>query len=128
VEANAITAGAVGGLESETVQLPPTPGMMLIGEQANDERAPGRTSKIPVVRATPERVAVITADCGVENDPALAVNDAEAAFAGTVTIAGTAIAGLLLMSDTIAPPVFAAPVNVTVQAVLLKANRAASVH
>jgi hypothetical protein len=44
------------------------------------------------------------------------VNPALVAFAGTVTLAGTVTAALLLESATLRPPLAAAEVSVTVQA------------
>jgi hypothetical protein len=102
--------------------------MMLVGEQANEDRLPGISNEIDVVRVAPGWAAVMIADSAAENVPALAVNDPETVPAGTVTDAGTAKDGLLLTSEMIAPPGLAGAVRVTVHAVLLKAKSAASEH
>ena len=64
----------------------------------------------------PPALAEIVADCAVVTDATVALNDALADAAGTVTEAGTVTALLLLERLTAIPPVGADPLNVTVHA------------
>ena len=64
----------------------------------------------------PPALAVRAADCAVLTDDTVAVKPALIAFAGTVTAAGTTTAESLLDRLTLAPPLGAAALNVTVQA------------
>jgi hypothetical protein len=61
-------------------------------------------------------LAVKATAWGVPTDEIVAVKPALVALAGTVTLAGTATAALLLDKLTVSPPLGAAAVNVTVQA------------
>ena len=72
----------------------------------------------PKVRETPPALAVRVTGCAVETDDTVAVNPALLALAGTTTVAGTVTAALLLVKDTLKPPLPAGPLNVTVQASL----------
>jgi hypothetical protein len=68
-----------------------------------------------VLETLPELAARATA-CALATCETVAVNPALIAFAGTVTVAGTATAALLLDRLTLSPPLAAAEVSVTVQA------------
>jgi hypothetical protein len=70
------------------------------------------------VRETPPALAVRVTACAVVTDETVAVNPALLALAGTTTVAGTVTAALLLVNDTLKPPLPAGPLNVTVQASL----------
>jgi hypothetical protein len=70
----------------------------------------------PKVLDTPPALAVSVTACAVETDDTVAVNPALLAFAGTTTVAGTVTAALLLVTDTLKPPLPAGPLSVTVQA------------
>jgi hypothetical protein len=61
-------------------------------------------------------LAVNVTACAVATDDTVAVNVAVVEFAGTVTVAGTVTAGLLLDRLTLSPPLAAAAFSVTVQA------------
>jgi len=61
-------------------------------------------------------LAVSVTACADPTDDTIAVNPVLVAFAGTVTVAGTLIAGLLLDRLTLSPPLGAAALSVTVQA------------
>jgi hypothetical protein len=67
------------------------------------------------VLETPPALAVRVTACVVETDDTVAVNPALVALAGTTTVAGTVTAALLLVKDTLKPPLPAAPLSVTVQ-------------
>ena len=60
-------------------------------------------------------LAVRVTVCAVATDDTVAVNPALVAFAGTVTVAGTATAALPLDTLTLRPPLGAAALSVTVQ-------------
>jgi hypothetical protein len=70
------------------------------------------------VLETPPALAVRVTACAVETDDTVAVNPALLALAGTTTVAGTVTAALLLVKDTLKPPLPAGPLSVTVQASL----------
>ena len=70
------------------------------------------------VLETPPALAVKVTACAVETDDTVAVNPALLALAGTSTVAGTVTAALLLVRDTLKPPLPAGPLSVTVQASL----------
>lgn len=72
-------------------------------------------SREKLLVALPKLAVKVTA-CAVPTGDTVAVNPALAAFAGTVTVAGTATAALLLERLTLRPPLAAAEVIVTVQA------------
>jgi hypothetical protein len=61
-------------------------------------------------------LAVRVADCAVPTDVTVAVKATLVAFAGTMTVAGTVTAALLLDRFTLSPLLAAAEVSVTVQA------------
>ncbi len=63
----------------------------------------------------PELAVKVTV-CAVVTEDTVAVNAALVAFAGTVTVAGTDTAALLLDKFTVRPPLGAAALSVTVQA------------
>ncbi len=65
---------------------------------------------------TPAEIAVSVADCVEVNAETVAVKPALVALAGTVNVAGTVTAALLLERVTTIPPVGAVPLRVTVQA------------
>jgi len=67
------------------------------------------------VLETPPALAVNVTACADVTDDTLAVKPALVAFAGTVTVAGTLTAALLLARLTLKPPLAAAAVSVTVQ-------------
>ena len=90
--------------------LPPT---TEVGLLVTDDRLAAFTVKVAVL-ATP-RVAVITEEVCAPTPSVVTVNVAEVLPAGTVTLAGTVAAAVLLLeSVTTAPPVGAAPFSVTV--------------
>src|SRR6202161_2253906 len=68
------------------------------------------------VLETPPALAVRVTDCAVVTDDTVAVKPALVALAGTTTVAGTVTAALLLVTDTLKPPLPAGPLSVTVQA------------
>jgi len=68
------------------------------------------------VLETPPALAVSVTACAVETDDTVAVNPALVALAGTTTVTGTVTAALLLVKDTLTPPLPAGPLSVTVQA------------
>jgi len=70
----------------------------------------------PKVLETPPAVAVSVTACAVETDDTVAVKPALVALAGTTTVAGTVTDALLLVTDTLTPPLPAGPLSVTVQA------------
>src|SRR5580692_311186 len=74
----------------------------------------------PKVRETPPALAVRVTACAVVTDDTVAVNPALVALAGTTTVAGPVTAALLLVTETLTPPLpaGAGPLSVTVQASL----------
>ena len=70
----------------------------------------------PKVRETPPALAVRVTACAVDTDDTVAVKPALVALAGTTTVAGTVTDALLLVTDTLKPPLPAGPLRVTVQA------------
>jgi hypothetical protein len=76
-------------------------------------------SCIAKVLETPPALAVKLAACAVVTAETIAVNPALIAPAGTVTIAGTAMAALLLAKPTLKPLLPAAELRVTVHATLV---------
>jgi hypothetical protein len=68
------------------------------------------------VSETLPALAVRVTACAVPTDDTVALNPALVAFAGTVTVAGTVTAALLLDTLTHRPPLGAAALSVTVQA------------
>jgi hypothetical protein len=77
-----------------------------------------RVSAKEAVLDTPFSVAVMTAVCAVVTLTAVAANDAVVAAAAMVRLAGTVTLALLLVKATVAPPLGAAPLKVTVQELL----------
>ena len=73
-------------------------------------------SCIPKVLATPPALAVNVAVCVLLTADTVTVKPALVNFSGTVTVAGTATAALLLARLTVSPPCGAGPLSVTVQA------------
>ena len=67
-----------------------------------------------VLETLPALAVSVTA-CADVTDDTVAVNPALVAFAGTINVAGTVTAALLLARLTVRPPLPAAAVNVTVQ-------------
>jgi hypothetical protein len=65
---------------------------------------------------TPPTLAVNVTACAIVTAGTVAANPALVAFAGTVTVAGTATAALLLLRPTLKPLLPAAELRVTVQA------------
>jgi hypothetical protein len=76
--------------------------------------APGFNCRV-VVLETPLEEAVSVTDCAVLTEDTVAVKLALVALAGTRTVPGTVTAALLLLNETLSPPLGAAPLNVTVQ-------------
>src|ERR1035437_9604009 len=72
-------------------------------------------SKAKLLVALPKLAVKVTA-CAVPTGDRVTVNPALIAFAGTVTVAGTATAALLLERLTFSPPLAAAEVRVIVHA------------
>jgi len=77
--------------------------------------APGAFSCRAKLLETVPVLAVSVTACADVTDDTLAVNPALVALAGTVNVAGTAAAALLLARLTLKPPLPAAAVSVTVQ-------------
>lgn len=101
-----------------TVHVLLRPPATLDGLHAREESAgvveAGRTVMIAVF-VVPFKLAVTVAVWVAVTVPALALNVAEDAPAGTVTEAGTFSPGLLSVIDTLTPPDPAAPLKLTVQ-------------
>ena len=78
---------------------------------------PAFSCKAKLLETLPALAVRVTA-CADVTDDTLAVNPALLALAGIVTVAGTVTAALLLVTDTLKPPLPAGPLSVTVQASL----------
>jgi hypothetical protein len=103
--------GSADGVLTVTLPKPRLSGMIVnVGTAAFNCRAK--------VLETPPALAVRVTACAVETDDTVAVNPALLALAGTTTVAGTVTAALLLVTDTLKPPLPAGPLSVTVQASL----------
>jgi hypothetical protein len=103
-----------------TVHVVALPEVTVVGLQARDDTAGGPTVGVTVTVAVvlPLSVAVRVTVCELDTVPAVAVNIAEVAVAGTVTDAGTGSAVVLFeASVTVLPPVGAGKVRVTVHVV-----------
>ena len=104
-----------------TVPVAFSPPLTVDGLTVTDERAGGFTV-IVAVFTIPAYEAVIVTEVDVATAAVVIVNDATVLPAGTVADAGTAaIAGLLLESETTAPPVGATAFSPIVPVVLLPA-------
>ena len=102
--------------ESVTVQVEAALLARLAGAQTRLVRVMvGATNEIVAVLGTPAKVAVTVAAWLLAMTPAVAVNVAVVAAAGTVTDAGTVSKALLLESETSDPPAGAGFESVTVQ-------------
>ena len=102
--------------ESVTVQVEAALLARLAGAQTRLVRVMvGATNEIVAVLGTPAKVAVTVAAWLLAMTPAVAVNVAVVAAAGTVTDAGTVSKALLLESETSDPPAGAPLESVTVQ-------------
>ena len=103
--------GSVDGVFTVTLPNARLAGLMVnVGTPAFSCRAK--------VLETPPALAVSVTACAVETDDTVAVNPAVLALAGTTTVAGTVTDALLLVTDTLKPPLPAGPLSVTVQASL----------
>ena len=111
VTVNAVVAALV----SVTVHVEVPPGFSEVGVQLRAERAAGAVRPNENVREPPFRLAVSVAEVSIETRAAVAVNIAVVDPAFTVTVPGTVADALLLESATLAPPVGAAALSVTVQ-------------
>ena len=111
-----------------TVHVVLAPDVTLEGAHATDETlGAGVTVTLAVV--LPPSVAVTVTVWDVATEPAVAVNTVELAAAGTVTVAGTGSAVVLLeASVTALPPVGAGRLNVTVHVVAAPETTLAGVH
>jgi hypothetical protein len=98
-----------------TVHVLAAPEAKVVGLQASEERLTGTTRLMEAVLETPPRVAVRVALWVLGMVPAVAVKVAEVDAAGTMTEATTGSRLLLLERETVAAPVSAALVRVTVQ-------------
>ena len=76
--------------------------------------AAGFSCRAKVLEMLPALAVSVTA-CVDVTDDTVAVNPALVAFAGTINVAGTVTAALLLARLTVRPPITGAAVNVTVQ-------------
>ena len=100
--------GNVVGVFTVTLPNPKLAGLMVsVGTAGFNCRAK--------VFDAPPVLAVRVTDCAVVTELAVAVNPALVALAGTTTAAGTVTAVLLLLNPTLAPPLPAAELSVTVQ-------------
>src|ERR1700677_4717513 len=102
-----ITGSAVGVF---TVTLP---NARLAGLIVNVD-TPAFSCKAKLLETLPALAVRVTA-CADVTDDTVAVTAALVAFAGTITVAGTVTAALLLARLTVRPPITGAAVNVTVQ-------------
>src|SRR5580692_7565390 len=109
VEVN--VTGSVDGVFTVTL-----PNARLAGLMVN-VGTPAFSCRAKVLETPPEFAVRVTA-CAVATDDTVAVNAALLALAGTTTVAGTVTAALLLVTDTLKPPLPAGPLSVTVQASL----------
>ena len=100
-----------------TVHVVEAPEFTLVGLQLRAETLMGTTRLRVTVWEVPFRVAVTVAVWLVVMVPTVAVKEAEVLLPGTLTEAGTVRAELLSESVTLAPPLGAAWLRVTVQAV-----------
>ena len=91
------------------------PGFTVVGEQLTDVKAAGAVRANANVREPPFRLAVNVAFVSLATVAAVAVNVAVVAPTATVTDPGTLAAPLSLDNATLAPPVGAAALRVTVQ-------------
>ena len=76
--------------------------------------APGFNCRVVVLDTLLEEAVSVT-DCAVLTEDTVAVKLALVALAGTRTVPGTATDELLLLNETLNPPLGAPPLNVTVQ-------------
>jgi len=97
-----------------TVQVAAAPDASEAGAQLNVDGTVGATRVTVDVAEEPFRVAVTTAEPSAVTVPAVAVKVAVATPAATVTEAGVARRLLLSETATVAPPVGAEAVNITV--------------
>src|SRR5262249_5530809 len=112
-----VTVAPLPGPVSVTVHVPAMPPASFTGLHSSEERR-AKIRLIDAVFETDEKEAVITAVEAAENAPVEALNVAVAAFAGTVTDAGTVNAAELSDRLTTAPFAGAALESVTVHVVL----------
>ena len=108
----------VAALVSDTVQVEVPLGFSTVGRQLNDDRAAGAVNPRENVADAPLRLAVRVALVSLETAVAVAVKLAVVAPPFNATVAGTVAEALLLDSPTLAPPVGAAALKVTVQALV----------
>ena len=98
---------------SVTVQLPADPPVKLFGAQFTETRGPMRL-KVTLVELLP-RAAVTVADWLLGMAAVVALKATDVPPAGTVTDAGTVSVASVFVRETLAPPVDAGWVKVTVQ-------------
>ena len=125
------TVGEGAGAGSEITQLPEIPGVRTAGAQDsnNGVEVAGAEREMVAAKLAPPPVAEMTALCEKAMVAAEAVNVAEAAFAGTVTVAGTDNSdGRLLERETVMPPAGAALARTTVQVVLVLDVKMVAAH
>jgi len=111
-----------------TVQLLTAPEFSVVGVQTNAVTLTSGVRLNDAVADAPFRLAVSTGVCVLATVPAVAVKAPVVAPAATVTLAGTVRLALLLLSVTTEPPVGAAPLSVTVQALVPGPVKAAGLH
>ncbi len=99
----------------DTVFTVTLPNGRLAGLIVNVDTAPAAFSCREKLLETLPALAFSVTDCADVTADTLAVNPTRVAFAGTVTVAGTVTAALLLARLTLKPPLPAAEVSVTVQ-------------
>ena len=113
-----IVKAEVAALVKVTVQAEVPPGFSVVGEQLRADSAAGAVNPSTKLREPPLRLAVRVALVSLDTAAAVAVKPALLDPAATVTEAGTLAAPLSLDSATLAPPVGAAAVSATVQALV----------
>jgi hypothetical protein len=111
-EIGTVAPPAGAGPLSVTVGVALAPAMSEAGTPESEERAAGLTVTLAVL-LTPAKLAVTVTGVEPETGPAVAVNGAVAAPAGTVTVAGSVSAGTELERPTETPPVGAGPDSLT---------------
>ena len=103
---------------SDTVQVEIPPEFSTAGTQLRDERAAGAVNPNENVADPPLRLAVRVALVSLATTAAVAVKLAVVAPPFTATVAGTVAEALLVDRPMLAPPVGAAALRVTVQALV----------
>lgn len=106
-------------LVNDTVHVPLLPAVIVAGEQDKLARAAGAGCTVSVADfVAPAEVAEMLGFCAVVTAVVVTLKDVLVEPLGTVTVAGTIAAALLLTTVTGVPPVGAADARLTVQEVL----------